>query len=232
MNKRGQYLITGCGHQGTGWMARAMNLMGYATGHEWVYNFRDEHRWANLKGESSWPAASKIIEMHRPMAVMHLIRHPMDVVASIHNSNFLRSECTCGHERDAHRSELYVQYVLAEFPDLWDITPDLTRAVAWVVMWNRLVETNAQDRFYRKFQIEEVSTKPSELVRATLFLTGIVHPEELAAEVQAMIPSNFNTHRNNPEPIATWDDIPAGYWRDQLRLLINDYGYGEIDGSQ
>lgn len=232
MRKAGQYLITGCGHQGTGWMARAMNLLGHATGHEWVYNFGDKPRWANLEGESSWPAAAKITEMHRSIAVMHLTRHPMDVVASVHNSNFLRSNCTCEHEPDAHRGEPYVQYILAEFPDLWDIRPDEVRATAWVVMWNRLVESNAKGRFYRRFKIEDVSSQPSELVRAALFLAGIVHSEELAAEVQSLIPSNFNTHRRNPEPILTMDDLPAGYWRDQLRLLINDYGYGDTDGSQ
>lgn len=228
---RSGFLITGCGHQGTGWMARAMNLMGYATGHEWVYNFHDNPRWANLRGESSWPAVSYVHKIKDPLAVMHLTRRPLDVVTSIHDSNFLRSECTCGHEPEAHHGEPYVQLVLREFPDLWDIRPDVVRVAAWVVMWNRLAETRAAEKFYRRFKIEDVSTIPSELVRATLFLTGTVHSEELAAEVQSMIPMDFNSHRTTEVAIYSIEDIPDGYWRDQLTLLINDYGYGEPRGD-
>ncbi len=208
-------------------MARAMNMFGHATGHEWVYNLEGNPRWANLFGESSWPAAPLIEQVDSPLAVVHVTRNPIDVVASVHNSNFLRSECTCGHEVNSHRSEPYVQYALKYLPDLWDIHPDPIRAAAWVIMWNRLVETKSHGRPYRLVKIEDASTDPAVLVEVVLFLTGIAPSVDLAKEVQSMIPNNLNSHRFNPEPIIGWDDIPSGYWKDQLGLMIKDYGYGD-----
>lgn len=230
MSRRGKFLITGCGHQGTGWMARAMTTLGHPTGHEWVYGIGDDHPWVDQEGESSWLAGALVNKITDPMPILHLTRHPMDVVTSVHDSNFLRSECTCGHEVDAHRTEPYVQYVLRFFPDIWDVTPDLARAVAWVVMWNRIVETHGKGHFYKRFQIEQMSSDPDVLIAATTFLTGVAPKRSSVELVQATIPRNVNTHRVNHDQVVRMDDLPSGYWGDQLAMMTNDYGYGDADG--
>jgi hypothetical protein len=190
-----------------------MNWLGYACGHEWVYNFRPEHRWAGLRGDSAWPAAVLIDTFPPEWPIAHLVRDPIRVITSLHTSGFTNRKL---------ENTPYMKYVRARLPAMNQIRDDLTRAVALVWMWNRVVEQKSEGHFSRRFRIEDISTDPEALVRFSTFLTGVVPSTKVAEEVLEIIPRNYNTHRRGS---VVWSNLPEGMWRDRLVEMTLEYGY-------
>jgi len=210
---RQHFVITGVGHSGTGWAYRAMNYLGHATGHEWVYNFRPEHRWGALRGESAWPAAVLIDTFPASWPIGHLVRDPINVITSLHTSGFTNRK---------FENTPYMKYVRQRLPVMDEIINDRVRAMALVWMWNRVVEKKSEGHFMRRFRIEDISTDPTALAAFSTFLTGVVPTIEDASEVLEIIPRDYNTHKRG---LVTWSDLPDGMWRDRIVEMTLEYGY-------
>lgn len=210
-----RFLITGVGHTGTGWAARAMNLLGHSCGHEWVYNFHGAPVWANLHGEASWPAAAVLDEVPRPTPIIHLTRHPLLIVGSAHIAGFTADE---------NLDSPYMSMVRSTLPEIDLLDTSIDRAMAWVVLWSRMIERGVVDRFTKRFKIEDISSDPEALSAMALACTGVVPRREDVLDVLRIIPGDFNTHVGSEQRLG-WDDLPDGVWRQRLIELCADYGY-------
>jgi len=210
---RQRFIITGVGHSGTGWCYKAMNWLGHACGHEWVYNFRPEHRWAGLSGDSAWPAAVLIDTFPAEWPIGHLVRDPLKVASSLHTSGFTTRVL---------QDTPYMKYVRERLPVMDSITDDLTRAAALTWMWNRVVEQKSKGHFVRRFRIEDISTDPESLKDFATFLTGVAPSIEVATEVLEIIPRDYNTHKKGT---VAWGNLPEGIWRERLFQMVGEYGY-------
>ena len=209
-----RFIITGVGHSGTGWCYKAMNWLGHACGHEWVYNFRPEHRWAGLRGDSAWPAAVLIDTFPATWPIAHLVRDPISVVTSLHTSGFTTKKL---------QDTPYMKYVRKRLPAMDELNDDLVRAMAMVWMWNRVVEQKCEDgRPMQRFRIEDISTEVSALRKFATFLTDFEPPRDEAAEVLEIIPRNYNSHKRG---IVEWGQLPRGLWFDRLSEMATEYGY-------
>ena len=211
-----RFIITGVGHSGTGWAYKAMNYLGFACGHEWIYNFRDVHRWGNLQGDSAWPAAALLDKMPPNTHVAHLVRDPIEVVTSAHLAGFTNLRIC---------NTPYMKYVTRHLPYMQEISDDYERAMAWVFAWNRLAERKAEGIPFRRFRIEDISTDPHQLRLFCAHLTGVLPEQKVVKDVMSIIPTNYNSHRKGKDPI-TWGDLPdSSPWRQRLAEMAVEYGY-------
>ncbi|MCA9597369.1 MAG: hypothetical protein KC776_28845 [Myxococcales bacterium] len=80
---RPSFVITGLGRSGTGFMAKALNAVGVQCNHEKHWSLGSSHPATALAtGESSWLAGPWLGELLPGVPVVHLVRHPRDVIAS------------------------------------------------------------------------------------------------------------------------------------------------------
>lgn len=135
-----RFVITGCARSGTKYTAHLLTRAGIATGHEDVFNrwgeagalqagWRDD----SFDGDSSYIAAPHAAELREAgLTVIHLVRPPLAVVASITTMGWL-----------GNLDAPYVAYVAAHLPELAEIPPGPRRAAAYWLGWNALVEDHS-----------------------------------------------------------------------------------------
>jgi len=94
-----KYLITGTGHCGTGFIARTLTEAGIICGHENLFSLDKTmqenlsgigpwgYNWKDVQAESSWPACMSLDhQLLEDVTVIHLVRNPLNVLASICSS--------------------------------------------------------------------------------------------------------------------------------------------------
>jgi hypothetical protein len=138
-----QYVATGTGHCGTGYVAMLLRSAGVYCGHEGIFS-----RGFNPRGlmkywaDSSWGAAPFLDnEACKGAKIIHIVRHPLKV---------LRSWKFAGHGA-----------FLEEYVDLPDNLGEWDYLAAWYVAWNKLIESKAPDAL--RYQVED-RTKLLELL--------------------------------------------------------------------
>lgn len=152
----GRFVVAGSGRSGTGFASRALSMLGIPTGHEAVFDFDrvssgTPARWARPKvypghepyeeelvGDASLAAVAYLEKVD---FVVHLLRHPLDVLASWLGSPFFAAECSCHEEPLEHLRTPYFVFMAEELPSLLDLPADdeLGRAIRWTVGSNDLI---------------------------------------------------------------------------------------------
>ena len=116
-------LVTGTGRSGTLWAGEAIRSAGVPCTHETAFTLDRSLVDGAWVAESSWLAAP-----FTPMDdtyVVHLVRHPLAVIASLANRRFT-------HNR-------YYDYAARHVPLLADIADPTDRCATYWVHWNRLI---------------------------------------------------------------------------------------------
>lgn len=135
-----RFVITGCARSGTKYTAHLLTRCGIATGHEDAFNrwgdggaLQDDWRDDSYDGDSSYIAAPHAAELRESgLTVVHLVRPPLAVIASIAGMGWLGDLTTP-----------YVAYVAAHLPEIAEQPPGPRRAAAYWLGWNALVEDHA-----------------------------------------------------------------------------------------
>lgn len=112
------FAVTGTGRCGTGYVAAVLKRCGLDCGHENWWTPDPKRVQARLDGDSSWLALPDIETGRWSGAVIHIVRHPVDVVRSFVGLGF-PDYVSIPHE-----------------PDLADV-PQPEKAVEYWVRWNR-----------------------------------------------------------------------------------------------
>ena len=197
--KTHRVLITGTGRCGTGYMARILTRAAIPSTHEGVYNPNWED-WTIQRVESSWLAAPFLpaFDGH----VVHLVRHPLDVINSLTGIGFFTDE----------QHGPYVGHARAHV----DLPEDpVEAAMRFYVEWNRMIEPYA-DQFIR---VEEASGEDFSTIA---YAAGARHSPVDFQEALSVISKNWNS-RGRAE--LTWDDLPAGDLKSELEQMGKEYGY-------
>lgn len=135
-----RFVVTGCARSGTKYTAHLLTRSGIATGHEDVFNrwgengaLSDDWRDDTFDGDSSYVAAPHADKLSAAgLTVVHLVRPPLAVIASIATMGWL-----------GNLGSPYVAYVAGHLPEIAEQPPGPRRAAAYWLGWNALVEDHA-----------------------------------------------------------------------------------------
>jgi len=219
-----KFIVTGTGHNGTAWTAKAFTWMGFPCGHESVY-WWDENlagaRWFGLRGESSLAAAGYWHEIPTCWPVLLVIRDPFKVLSSFQGEKFFFDECDC-HEPGAHRFSPYGLFVERHLPSCMAPLDPLGRAINWIVGWNEFIESEADFRPLRMERIEDLTQDTELLMDVVEWTTGERVSFDLVQGVQGSISPEINAHKRAD---LTWDDIMANPLGPRLAEFSIRHGY-------
>jgi len=103
VSDRLKFLITGTGHSGTKYASRLLTENGVKCGHEDVFRGREIFHLGNAVAESScygWMHWAQRVSVLVDAKLVHLVRHPVDVLNSWHRSFMLSREdpAFAGHD--------------------------------------------------------------------------------------------------------------------------------------
>lgn len=128
-----RFVIIGTGRCGTSYAAAYLSDLGIACSHEGYFTpdgpkLRNRRRPADAKGDVSWLAVPFLKGGELP--IVHLVRHPQDVVRSLYNMGFFDPRF-----RDVHRD--FIAFAERHFhvgEDPFDA------CVRWCIEWNERCE--------------------------------------------------------------------------------------------
>lgn len=210
MSKR--LLITGIGRSGTRYMAELLTAAGIPCGHEALYptHVRAPPDWGEAVAESAWPAAPWVGPDHdRDLVVVHLVRNPLDWLASwtqtvwddprrTRSTKYLRR-----HTGIDWVARIADRGVLPAACELW-------------CLYNELAARHASHRL----QVERVDAFELE---ALFRMTGRQPPPRADLEVAlGRVPTNVNARRHGA---LCWSDVPDCPERRRMVALGVWYGY-------
>lgn len=119
-----RFAVVGTGRCGTGYVAAVLCHSGLRCGHEQWWTPAVGRRVGGLDGDSSWLAVPDIEADTWSGPVLHVTRHPVDVVSSLIGIGFFY-----GPPRE------YLGFALDHEPELADLLP-LRASVEWWARWN------------------------------------------------------------------------------------------------
>lgn len=151
-------LITGSGRCGTKWIAQALRHAGVDCGHERAFNL-DHHGEGNWIAESSWPAAPYLPSVGSETYVVHLVRHPLQVIAS--RAAWGTYPDDGARTMRSRRGE----FAMKHCPAIRLGRDTLERSAIHWVEWNKLI-TNPDERL----QVEKLG--PEDVARLAAIITG------------------------------------------------------------
>lgn len=195
---RPDFVVTGTGRCGTGYMAQVLTDLGVPCGHEQVWTDQGVRPQPQLAGDASWMAIPDL-DSYRG-TVIHLVRNPLDVINSLVGIKFFSDPATHG---DHHRFAAGMVDMSGD---------DLQDAMRWWLLVNLQAEQHAD------------LTVPIEDPDWPLLLKTIGRqrdPDTIDKAV-ADVPRTVN-HR--PRARLKWRDLPAGPVKDELIVMAGRYGY-------
>lgn len=228
-----KFVVTGTGRCGTVFMANLLTSMGWPCGHEAVFGPHGVGRarevlsgirppenseisrngdilseGEGIVGDSSYMAAPFLKEVDA--LVVHLVRNPIDVVASLVGGmfrNFSGSSPT--HFEDIPDHILYEGFMYENLPELGGEMPQLDRGCLFYMRWNEMIEASGRvDVFHR---VED----PADRIRK-LFGGGCGHYSDTRC-------NSFSEHSRR------WStrEIQDPRIRSEMRDIMKRYGYRE-----
>lgn len=204
--KANRLIISGTGRCGTGYMATVLTAAAIPATHEGVWGPAESGVWQWQRVESSWLAAPHLEDFDG--SVIHLVRDPLKTAASL---------MTTGLFGDVDGpNAAYRETIIGQIPDLFDDPNPLNRVVRYMVEWNELVGRSADYRI----RIEDVTAETFEQIAD---LVGSHHSAIDFDEPMKRVPTDYNHHHEVEE--LSWDDLPAGEWKDRLLEQAKEYGY-------
>lgn len=196
-----RYVVTGCGHSGTGYMARLLQSAGLNCGHEVIFraNYIDVHAARRLDAASSWAA---VPFLGHPVCaeaqIILAVRHPLAVIRST------------VHAHTDHENNRWAASFLNGMPDLTE-PPSIEWACAYYLGWHRLA-----------FDVATAASKAVGIIRVeqrrgilkSLGLTPVYYFDD----------ARYNRHTDDAAPRLSWDDVPERY-RGDLQDMARSFGY-------
>lgn len=180
-----RFAVVGTGRCGTGYVAAVMRACGVRCGHENWWTPEASRRQSGLDGDSSWLALPDIEAGRWSGPVVHVVRNPVDVVASLLGIGIFA------------RPTAYRAFALWHEPDLSELPP-LAAAVAWWQRWNDRCAVVADVTV-------RVERLPEELDQVATAIGRELDPE-------AWPPADVNHRRRAAvDPAQVWRRIERGY---------------------
>lgn len=136
------YLLVGSPRSGTGYSSQVLNSLGVATGHESVFRPSGACLGAitelGIRADSSWLAAPYLSEACLSgTKLVHIVRNPYAVVASLRHIKLLHSGSDC----------VYTKFAYQHVPSVLNIADPMARALVFYTHWNRMITRYACTRF-------------------------------------------------------------------------------------
>lgn len=200
-------LVTGCGRTGTHYTANFLTLCGFRSRHEMVFGsgFVDmtrqdiERHWPKDAVEVSWRAAPFLGQIPYNTLVLHQVRDPLKSLRCWRGHKMLRPDTATG------------KFVHRFFPEL-DEGTDMERAVAYHVLWNRLIEEKAQWRF----KIEDLTVDLLEQM--------VGRDIDANPDINDLSPEMASCGHGKNDHI-TWEEIAHCPMGGELIKMASRYGY-------
>ena len=154
-------IVTGTGRCGTGFIAQLLSSAGLPCGHEAIFRptsyeqaMRQLWNHPELRADSSWMAAPFLDQgIAEGAVIIHLIRHPRQVIESAYGIGSFQSENLAG----------FSQFNLQYLPSLRQFDNPLDKIGHRYAWWNQMIEDKATGRDYVRFCID--LQEPIELLR-------------------------------------------------------------------
>lgn len=223
-------LVTGCGRSGTQYLTRVLQNLRLRVTHEQVYR-QDlsldsfsiqamEGRWREreTKIEVSWLAAPFVGRQPKDVIIWHQLRDPLKVVRCWTSHGYLNPE----RIQQVQPVPVVGEYIQQFLPQC-ACSSDLTRAVQYVLGWNRLIAKGMEDRLQAcRYRIEELhASQLQDLLLEAGHQVKLSRIEAALTEVQPGIGGcNPNQHRE-----LTWKQIRDVAGGVALQELAELYGY-------
>lgn len=202
-----RYLITGVGDASLHFVAAALSSASLPTGVNRMFGPTGYTPSPTIRGDASWTALPWLDRYQG--YVLHVTRHPLALV-----DTFMESRFFSGDPSFSSRFTSTLAFTKEHAPEVWDLDTELERAVGWVWSWNRRIQEWAHNRV----KVEDVTgTQLVDMVR----YAGAMHQ---GWELQIAL-DQVRAEVTIPEPVITWEELPAGAAARQLWRMAKDYGY-------
>lgn len=199
-----RFVITGTGRCGTAYMSTVLQTCRIHCGFEEKYTPDGYQPNPFVRGESSWMAVPHLDRFTG--YVLHVVRHPLDVINSFLGIKFFE-------DPDAHGK--YADYSQTHAPEVWEHETPVERAMAWYVEWNKRIEGYA----HKRVRVEDLTG--DDLYDVVRYAGAHHAPWELQDFVD-QVPTHINSRERAQ---LTWGDLPAGDLKTELEVLGKEYGY-------
>ena len=233
-----KYVVVGTGRCGTVYMARLLTSLGINCSHEAIFNYRgidfatrvlngdeplensfcsthdilkneqkiDDWLFGDIVAESSYMAAPFLdYHLFNNVKIIHVVRSPMKVISSfVKDIGFFEKDC-----------ELYKEwrdFVWLHLPELNHINNAIERACYYYVQWNKMIQSKSVGREYIRYKVDGKS------LNKLIQFVGSTNCENLFSD------KNINSWKKRQDDI-TFDDIPEGSIKEQVRSISNEYYY-------
>lgn len=169
-------LVTGTGRCGTNFMANVLTSVGVPCGHEAVFGpmgwewasqvLKGEREASNsgisregtilsegmeIEGDSSYASAPFLGRVES--FVIHLVRNPMDVIASMTGSGFRNfAEAFPVDYEDMPEHFIHESFLYKHVPELGDDMPQLDRACLFYMRWNEMIESSGRVGLFHRIE--------------------------------------------------------------------------------
>ena len=210
-----QIIGTGTGRCGTRYVAKLLSSAGQLCGHEYFFSFpgltearrRLRQERTPYVGDASWLAVPHLeSEELRDSLVIHITRHPRDVIGSL-----LRVPPRLSPPFDG--------FLHRHLPILWAYDREIDKAALRYVGWNQWIERLcANGRPYIRYRVEDGPMALFELMRDV----GAIN--RLPVEGDLFTNTKCNTKGGDQSIVAVPDEINF-MLRPQLRGIAERYGY-------
>jgi len=209
-------VATGTGRCGTGFIAQLLSSAGLPCGHEAIFrptSYEQAMRqlWnTELQGDSSWMAAPFLDrEIAKGAVIIHLIRHPQQVIESAYDLGSFQSENLAG----------FSQFNIQHLPSLRQFDKPLDKIGHRYVWWNRMIEDKVAGRDCVRFYVDR--QEPIELLRE-LDKRELI---DLSTVDISRLYNNrsYNSRGTHRHKIGLWDFDPKVIA--DLQDIMEKYGY-------
>lgn len=203
-------LVTGIGRSGTQYMARLLSASGMPCGHEALYptDCRAAPDWGPVRAESAWPAAAWLPSQDPSLRVVHLVRHPLQWLASW-------SQTVWGPGGSRRATKYLTRHTGIPWRSL-AVTDALSASMRLWVAWNRMIEPHAHVRL----RVEDVDALA---LRSLWHLGGRKPPsDERIEEALKEVPTNANAR---PHGVVFAQDCLGKVGQIELAEMALLYGY-------
>jgi len=217
-------------------MAEALRALGHACGHEELFtpDTTAVPDFGDAQGDVSWLAAPFLNDLPDGTLVLHQVRDPLATIRSIvgvrmfqtkpHPLMQLRYRLQYHHIRFARpiTNARFIRFAATHCPGIFDLPDETSRAAAYWVRWNRMIEKAASDRDlgYERYRVEDLDD--ARLAQLDRRLGGTATTDDVA-RIRGEL--GTSTHRARQVDHVRYDDVKDGPTREQLRELGLDYGY-------
>jgi hypothetical protein len=214
------FVITGTGRSGTGYLSRLLSTLDVPCGHEKIFHpfLRDDVLGCsnnNLIGDSSWLAAPLLEQLSERTWVFHQVRHPIEVARSFLGIGFFDKNPSASHSP-------YLEFV-RRHQSFDRIMNEFERFMFHWVCWNQMVETKTKTigLNYHRIKLEDMDAES--INTQLLSKIGRSSTIQKIHKAQAVLGSITNSRIRRGD--ISYNNLPKGEIFDRFWALAIEYGY-------